>query len=164
MDRLENIQKLIGKQQPKKAIKVTVTGAAGNIGYALLFMIGQGRLFGPNQPVDLTLLEVAAVENQMKATIMELNDCTYPILNSIRGSTTLEDGFKDCELAILVGAKPRGPGMERKDLLGQNAVIFRDQGKAINSFASKNCRVLVVGNPANTNCFIVSKFATNLPA
>jgi len=163
MDRLENIQKLLNKQ-PKRSIKVTVTGAAGNIGYALLFMIGQGRLLGVNKPVDLTLLEVPAVENQMKATIMELNDSVYPLLNSIRGSTTLEEGFKDCELAILVGAKPRGPGMERKDLLGQNAMIFRDQGKAINTFASKNCKVLVVGNPANTNCLIVSKFAPSLPA
>lgn len=164
MERLESIQKKLGQgQKTKKPIKVTVTGAAGNIGYALVFMIGQGRLFGPNQPVDLTLLEVPVAENQMKATIMELNDCVYPILNSVRGSVTLEDGFKDCELAILVGAKPRGPGMERKDLLGQNALIFRDQGKAINNYASKNCRVLVVGNPANTNCLIVSKFATNLP-
>jgi malate dehydrogenase len=99
----------------------------------------------------------------MKASAMELHDCVFPLLNSLKSSLTYEDGFKGCELAILVGAKPRGPGMERKDLLGENAMIFREQGKAIDAFASKNCKVLVVGNPANTNCLIVSKFAPSIP-
>ncbi len=99
----------------------------------------------------------------MKATIMEVNDCVYPLINSIRGSVAAEDGFKDCDLAILVGAKPRGPGMERKDLLGQNAQIFKEQGKALDTVAKKTCKVLVVGNPANTNCMIVSKFAPSIP-
>ena len=94
---------------------------------------------------------------------MEVNDCVYPLINTIRGSVAAEDGFKDCDLAILVGAKPRGPGMERKDLLGQNAQIFKEQGKALDKVAKKTCKVLVVGNPANTNCMIVSKFAPSIP-
>jgi malate/lactate dehydrogenase len=109
--RLENLSKQL-RQTPKRApIKVTVTGAAGNIGYALVFMIGQGRLFGPNQQVDLTLLEVPVAENPMKATVMELEDSVLPLISSLKGVTNYEEGFKGCEVAILVGAKPRGPGM-----------------------------------------------------
>ena len=161
--RLNSIAKQVKSPTKRAPIKVTVTGAAGNIGYALVFMIGQGRLFGMHQAVDLTLLEVPAAENQMKATLMELEDSVLPLVSSLRGVTNYEDGFRDCEVAILVGAKPRGPGMERKDLLAQNAVIFRDQGKAINKYANKNIKIVVVGNPANTNCMILSKFAPDIP-
>lgn len=163
VNRLENLSGQLRKAPKRAPIKVTVTGAAGNIGYALVFMIGQGRLFGPEQQVEITLLEVPVAENQMKATIMELEDSVLPLVSSLKGVTNYEEGFKGCEVAILVGAKPRGPGMERKDLLGQNAAIFKEQGKAINKFANKNIKIVVVGNPANTNCMILSKFAPDIP-
>lgn len=99
----------------------------------------------------------------MQGTVMELDDCAYPLLADIKTTTNLEEGFEGCELAILIGAKPRGPGMERKDLLSQNGAIFKAQGEAINKVASKNCKVLVVGNPANTNCMIVSHYAPSIP-
>jgi len=109
-------------------------------------MIGQGRMFGSSQPVNLTLLEIPAAENALKGVIMELNDCALPLIREIKGTTNLKEGFSGCQVAILVGAKPRGPGMERKDLLGQNAQIFKIQGQAINEYADKNCKVLFPKN------------------
>lgn len=163
-ERLENLGRHFRACQVKKApIKVTITGAAGNIGYALVFMIGQGRMFGPTQPVDITLLEIPQVEKALEGVVMELKDCALPLIRGLRGVTNYKDGFDKCEVAILVGAKPRGPGMERKDLLGQNALIFRGQGQAIRDFASKDCKVLVVGNPANTNAMIASIYAEGVP-
>lgn len=142
--------------QSKKPIKVTVTGAAGNIGYALVFMIAQGRMFGPNQPIDLTLLELKQAQQALKGVIMELKDCAFPLIHSLQGTIEYETAFKNCEVALLVGARPRGPGMERKDLLKANAGIFKGQGEALDKFADKNVRVCVVGNPANTNAMITS--------
>ena len=105
-------------------------------------MIGQGRMFGSQQPVHLTLLEVPQAENPLKALLLELQDCALPLITKVSGTTTYEEGFKGCQYAILVGARPRGPGMERKDLLSANAKIFKDQGKALSDFADKNCKVI----------------------
>mmetsp|Transcript_32485 Transcript_32485/g.29315 ORF Transcript_32485/g.29315 Transcript_32485/m.29315 type:complete len:357 (-) Transcript_32485:182-1252(-) len=156
-------RQLTFKDLKKKPINVTITGAAGNIGYALVFMIGQGRMFGPNQPVNVTLLEIPVAEKALQGVIMELNDCALPLIRELKGTTDIKEGFTGCQAAVLVGAKPRGPGMERKDLLGQNAKIFKIQGQAINEYADKNCKVVVVGNPANTNAMIVAHFATKIP-
>jgi len=104
-------------------------------------MIGQGRMFGPTQPVNLTLLELPIAESALKGVMMELNDCALPLIREIKGTTDLKEGFSGCQVAILVGAKPRGPGMERKDLLSENAKIFKIQGQAINEYADKNCKV-----------------------
>lgn len=150
-------------KQLKTPIRVTVTGAAGNIGYALIFMIGQGRMFGPEQPVILTLLELPNSKKILEGTLMELRDCSLPLIQELKGSTELKEGFMGCEVAVLVGAKPRGPGMERKDLLGQNGQIFKAQGEALNQYASKNVKVCVVGNPANTNAMICSHYAPTIP-
>ncbi|CAD8193045.1 unnamed protein product [Paramecium octaurelia] len=144
-------------------VRVTVTGAAGNIGYALVHMIGQGRLLGPNQQIILTLLELPMAKDQLEGTMMELRDCAFPILKEIRGTTQYDQGFMGCDIAILVGAKPRGPGMERKDLLAANARIFKEQGEALEKYASRNVKVLVVGNPANTNALITAQFAPSIP-
>jgi len=114
------------KDVKKKPINVTVTGGAGNIGYALAFMIGQGRMFGYNQPVNLTLLELRHAEGMLKGTIMELNDCALPLVRELKGTLDLKEAFTGCQVCIMVGAKPRGPNMERKDLLGQNAQIFKE--------------------------------------
>eukprot|EP01017_Pseudomicrothorax_dubius_P026964 TRINITY_DN3057_c0_g1_i3.p1 TRINITY_DN3057_c0_g1~~TRINITY_DN3057_c0_g1_i3.p1 ORF type:complete len:341 (+),score=111.14 TRINITY_DN3057_c0_g1_i3:39-1061(+) len=143
-------------------VKVVITGAAGAIGYVLCFMIGQGKMFGPDQRVDLVLLELPVAEGALKGTLMELEDCALPLLSSLKGTTDPNEGFADVDFAILVGAKPRGPGMERKDLLTENAKIFINQGKLINSLAKPTVKVLVVGNPANTNALIVSAFATRI--
>jgi len=164
MERLETItRQLTYKDLEKKPLKVTVTGAAGNIGYALVFMIGQGRMFGLNQPVDITLLELPTGEAALRGVIMEINDCSLPLVRSVKGVTDVKDAFVGCDVAILVGARPRGPGMERKDLLSANSKIFEVQGKAINSYASRNCKVLVVGNPANTNALIAMLNAPDIP-
>jgi len=165
MDRLTQLSRQLSVQDlRKKPVNVTITGAAGNIGYSLVFMIGQGRMFGPSQPVSITLLELPHMEKVMQGVIMELNDSALPLIKGIRGTTEYKTAFTDCEVAVLVGAKPRGPGMERKDLLGQNAKIFKETGKALNEFANSDCKVLVVGNPANTNALIVSQFAPRIPA
>lgn len=164
MDRITQLSRQLSYQDiKKKPINVTITGAAGNIGYALVFMIGQGRMFGTTQPVNVTLLELPVAEKILQGVLMELNDSALPLIRSLRGTTEYKTAFTDCEVAVLVGAKPRGPGMERKDLLGQNAAIFKETGKALNEYADKDCKVLVVGNPANTNAYIVSQFATKLP-
>jgi len=135
----------------KQPVRVTVTGAAGQISYALLFRIASGSMLGPDQPVILQLLEITPAMGALEGVVMELNDCAFPLLHDVVISDDPEVAFKDTEYALLVGARPRGPGMERKDLLEANAAIFSVQGKAINKAASKDIKVLVVGNPANTN-------------
>ena len=146
----------------KSPVHVTITGAAGNIGYALAFRIAAGDMLGPDQPVVLRLLEIPPAMSALQGVVMELNDCAFPLLSGIVASDDANVGFKDCNYALLVGAKPRGKGMERKDLLAENGKIFGPQGKAINDNASKDVRVLVVGNPANTNCLIAQSAAPDI--
>jgi len=150
----------------KKPIRVAVTGAAGQIGYALLFRIASGEMLGKDQPVILQLLEIPDEKAQkaLKGVMMELEDCAFPLLAGMQAHADPVAGFKDTDYALLVGARPRGPGMERADLLAANAQIFTAQGKALNASASRNVKVLVVGNPANTNAYIAMKSAPDLPA
>jgi malate dehydrogenase len=149
----------------KTPVRVAVTGAAGQIGYSLLFRIASGEMLGKDQPVILQLLEVPVdkVQAALKGVMMELEDCAFPLLAGMSGSGDPKVAFKDAEIAMLVGAKPRGPGMERKDLLLENAKIFTEQGKALDAVASRGIKVLVVGNPANTNAYIAMKSAPSLP-
>jgi len=149
----------------KPAKRVAVTGAAGQIGYALLFRIANGDLLGKDQPVILQLLEIPDEKAQkaLKGVIMELDDCAFPLLQGVVATGDPMVAFKDADVAMLVGARPRGPGMERKDLLSANAQIFTAQGKAINAVASRDIKVLVVGNPANTNAYIAMNSAPDLP-
>ncbi len=149
----------------KKPVRVAVTGAAGQIGYALLFRIASGEMLGKDQPVILQLLEIPDEKAQkaLKGVMMELEDCAFPLLAGMQAHGDAMTAFKDTDYALLVGARPRGPGMERKDLLAANAQIFTAQGKALNAVASRNVRVLVVGNPANTNAYIAMKSAPDLP-
>lgn len=146
----------------KKPVKVAVTGAAGQIGYALLFRIAAGDMLGPDQPVDLHLLEITPALGALNGVVMELNDCAFPLLNNIVATDDPNVAFKDCDFALLVGAMPRKQGMERKDLLEANGSIFGPQGKAINDHASRDVKVLVVGNPANTNALIAQQAAPDL--
>ena len=150
----------------KAPVRVAVTGAAGQIGYSLLFRIASGEMLGKDQPVILQLLEVPMEKAQqaLKGVIMELDDCAFPLLQGVVAADDPNVAFKDADVALLVGARPRGPGMERKDLLQENAKIFTVQGKALNDVASRNVKVLVVGNPANTNAYIAMKSAPDLPA
>ena len=149
----------------KAPVRVAVTGAAGQIGYALLFRIASGEMLGNDQPVLLQLLELPIDKAQaaLKGVMMELEDCAFPLLAGMIGSAEPKVAFKDADLALLVGARPRGPGMERKDLLLENAKIFIEQGKALDAVAARDIRVLVVGNPANTNAYIAMKSAPSLP-
>jgi malate dehydrogenase len=146
----------------KKPVTVTITGAAGNIGYALAFRVASGQMLGADQPVNLNLLEIPAASAAVQGVVMELNDCAFPTLTKVTASSDATIAFKDCEFALLVGARPRGPGMERKDLLLENAKIFSAQGKALDAVASRSVRVLVVGNPANTNSLIAQRNAPSL--
>jgi malate dehydrogenase len=148
----------------KKPVRVAVTGAAGQIGYSLLFRIASGQLLGSEQPVILQLLElpIDKVQAALKGVMMEIEDCAFPLLAGMSGSGDANVAFKDAEIALLVGARPRGPGMERKDLLLENAKIFTAQGKALNEVAQRSVKVLVVGNPANTNAYIAMKSAPSL--
>ncbi|MCP5327312.1 MAG: malate dehydrogenase [Sinobacteraceae bacterium] len=146
----------------KPAMNVAITGAAGQIGYALAFRIASGALLGADQPVNLHLLEITPALPGLQGVVMELNDCAFPTLNKVVATDDARVAFKDCHAALLVGARPRGPGMERKDLLLANAQIFSAQGKALNDVASRDVRVLVVGNPANTNALIAMKNAPSL--
>jgi malate dehydrogenase len=150
----------------KAPVRVAVTGAAGQIGYALVFRIASGAMLGPDQPVILQMLELPMEKAQaaLKGVMMELDDCAFPLLAGMVGTDDPLVAFKDADYALLVGARPRGPGMERKDLLLENAKIFVAQGKALNDAASPDCRVLVVGNPANTNAYIAMKSAPKLQA
>ena len=148
----------------KKPVRVAVTGAAGQIGYALLFRIASGEMLGKDQPVILQLLDLPQAQKAVQGVMMELQDCAFPLLDSMLATDNPEVAFKDADIAILVGARPRGPGMERADLLQANAQIFTVQGAALNKVASRNVKVLVVGNPANTNAYIAMKSAPDLPA
>ncbi len=149
----------------KPAKRVAVTGAAGQIGYSLLFRIANGDMLGKDQPVILQLLEIPDEKAQkaLKGVMMEIEDCAFPLLAGMSAHGDPMTGFKDADYALLVGARPRGPGMERKDLLAANAQIFTAQGKALNAVASRDVRTLVVGNPANTNAYIAMKSAPDLP-
>jgi malate dehydrogenase len=140
----------------KKPLTVTITGAAGQIGYALAFRVASGQLLGPDQPVNLNLLEITPTLPALQGVVMELNDCAFPLVNRITATDEANVAFRDANVALLVGARPRGPGMERKDLLLANAQIFSAQGKAMNAVADRNIKVLVVGNPANTNALIAT--------
>ena len=145
-----------------KPKRIAVTGAAGNIGYALLFRIAAGELYGADQPVALHLIEIPPALPNLAGVAMELADCAFPLLDSIVQTADIEEGFSEVDAAFLVGARPRGPGMERKDLLSANGAIFGPQGKAIAARAAKDVRVLVVGNPANTNALIAASNAKGL--
>ncbi|MET0291968.1 MAG: malate dehydrogenase [Steroidobacteraceae bacterium] len=146
----------------KKPVTVTITGAAGQIGYALAFRVASGQLLGADQPVNLNLLEITPTLPALNGVVMELNDCAFPTLNKVTATDDAKVAFKDSGVALLVGARPRGPGMERKDLLLANAQIFSAQGKAMNEVADRNIKVLVVGNPANTNALIARANAPDL--
>jgi malate dehydrogenase len=149
----------------KKPLRVAVTGAAGQIGYSILFRIAAGEMLGRDQPVILQMLELPIDKAQaaLKGVMMELEDCAFPLVAGMEGTADPKVAFKDADIAVLVGAKPRGPGMERKDLLMENAKIFIEQGKALDQVASRGVKVLVVGNPANTNAYIAMKSAPSLP-
>jgi malate dehydrogenase len=146
----------------KQAVNVAITGAAGQIGYALAFRVASGQMFGTEQPVNLHLLEIPQALPGLQGVAMELDDCAFPTLNKVVATDDAKVAFKDCNAALLVGARPRGPGMERKDLLLANAQIFSAQGKALNEVADRNVKVLVVGNPANTNALIARANARDL--
>ena len=146
----------------KAPVRVAVTGAAGQIGYALLFRIAAGDMLGPDQPVILHLLEITPALPALDGVVMELDDCAFPLLAGIVATDDANVAFKDVDYALLVGARPRGPGMERKDLLSANGAIFAPQGKALNAHAKRNVKVLVVGNPANTNALIAQANAPDL--
>jgi malate dehydrogenase len=148
----------------KAPVRVAVTGAAGQIGYSLLFRIAHGDMLGPDQPIVLQLLEIANEKAQkaLQGVMMELEDCAFPLLAGMHATDDAKTAFRDADYALLVGARPRGPGMERKDLLAENAKIFIEQGRALNETARRDVHVLVVGNPANTNCWIAMKNAPRL--
>jgi malate dehydrogenase len=148
----------------KQPLNVAVTGAAGQIGYALAFRLAAGDMLGADQPINLHLLEITPALPTLQGVVMELDDCAFPTLNRVVATDDPKVAFRDCHAALLVGARPRGPGMERKDLLLANAQIFSAQGKALNEAASRNVHVLVVGNPANTNALIASRNARDLDA
>jgi len=147
----------------KQPVRVVVTGAAGQISYALLFRIAAGDMLGRDQPVILQLLEITPALDALQGVVMELNDCAFPLLAGVAVSDDAHSAFTDADFALLVGARPRGPGMERKDLLTENARIFSAQGKALNDSASRSVKVLVVGNPANTNALIAAANAPDIP-
>lgn len=159
---------LLGQLSPELAghrsppVKVLVTGAAGNIAYSALFLIGRGAMLGPDQQIELRLLDVPGMEKQLAGVEMELIDCAFPLVTKIVTTTEYEVAFKDVDIALLIGAKPRGPGMQRADLMRDNAKIFVGQGQALDRWASRNVKVLVVGNPCNTNCLIAMSNAPSL--
>ena len=142
-------------------VRVTITGAAGQIGYALVFRVASGAMLGPDQPVILQLLEIPPAMDALRGVVMEIDDCAFPLLRGITATDDPNVAFEGTDVALLVGSRPRGPGMERSDLLEANAAIFSVQGKALNDHASRDAKVLVVGNPANTNCLIAQR---NAPA
>ena len=147
----------------KSPIKVAITGAAGQIGYALVFRVASGAMFGPDQPVALHLIEIPAGFEALKGVVMELDDCAFPLLKNVVATTDLDEGFRDVNWALLVGSVPRKAGMERKDLLGINGKFFIGQGQAIEKNAAKDVRILVIGNPCNTNCLIAMNNAKSIP-
>src|SRR5438552_14358777 len=144
-------------------IRVAVTGAAGQIGYSLVFRIASGAMFGPNQPVILHLIEIESALGALAGVVMELDDCAFPLLKGVVPTASLDEGFRGVNWALLVGSVPRKAGMERKELLGINGKIFVSQGQAIQKNAAKDVRIHVIGNPCNTNCFIAMNNAPELP-
>ena len=148
----------------KEPVRVAVTGAAGQISYSLLFRIASGQMLGDDQPVILQLLEIPPAMEAVRGVVMELDDCAFPLIADIIATDDPDVAFKDASYALLVGSRPRGPGMERKDLLEANGAIFSVQGKSLNDHAAKDVKVLVVGNPANTNCLIAQRNAPDLDA
>src|SRR3977135_4650067 len=144
-------------------IKVAVTGAAGQIGYSLVFRIASGAMFGPDQSIVLSLIEIPNARAALEGVVMELHDCAFPLLKAITPTTDLDEGFRDVNWALLVGSVPRKAGMERKDLLGINGKIFTGQGQAIAKNAAKDVRILVIGNPCNTTCIIAMNNAKKIP-
>ena len=146
----------------KQPLNVAITGAAGQIGYALAFRVASGAMLGPDQPLNLHLLEISAALPSLNGVLMELQDCAFATLNKVVATDDAKVAFRDCDVALLVGARPRGPGMERKDLLRANAQIFSAQGRALDEVARRSVRVLVVGNPANTNALIASHNAPGI--
>src|SRR4026209_911100 len=144
-------------------IKIAVTGAAGQIGYSLLFRIASGAMFGPEQPIALSLIEIPNALGALEGVVMELHDCAFPLLKAITPTADLGEGFRDVNWALLVGSVPRKAGMERKDLLGINGKIFIGQGQAIEKNAAKDVRILVIGDPCNTNCLIAMNNAKSIP-
>lgn len=148
----------------KKSVKAAVTGAAGNIGYALLFRIASGQMFGGDTDVHLNLIEIEPALPALKGVVMELDDCAFPLLKSVTQTADINEGFNGVDWALLVGSVPRGKGMERGDLLKINGNIFTAQGKAISDNAKPDCKVLVIGNPCNTNAYIAKNSAPNIPA
>jgi malate dehydrogenase len=148
----------------KQPVNVAITGAAGQIGYALAFRVASGQMLGPDQPINLHLLEITPALPALQGVVMEIQDCAFPTVNSIVATDDAKLAFRDCNVALLVGARPRGPGMERKDLLLANAQIFSAQGKALDAVANRDVKVLVVGNPANTNALIAQRNAPGLKA
>ncbi len=148
---------------PKPIQRIAVTGGAGQIAYSLLFRLANGDLLGPDQPIALHLLDLPVAAEMLKGVAMELEDCLFPLLKEIKMGSNPEEIFGGVHYAFLVGGKPRGPGMERKDLLNDNGKIFIEQGRALNKVASKDVRVLVVANPCNTNCLITLHHAPDLP-
>src|SRR5438132_4613178 len=147
----------------RSPVRVAVTGAAGQIGYSLLFRIASGAVFGPEQPVVLHLIEIEPALSALRGVVMELDDCAFPLLEGLVPTANLDEGFRGVNWALLVGSVPRKQGMERKDLLGINGKIFIGQGQAIQKNAASDVRVLVVGNPCNTNCFIAMNNAPSVP-
>ncbi|XP_066279444.1 malate dehydrogenase, cytoplasmic-like isoform X3 [Branchiostoma lanceolatum] len=150
-------------QLPGKALRVCVTGAAGQIAYSLLYSVAKGDVFGKDQPIILTLLDIAPMMGVLEGVVMELQDCALPILQEIKATADEREAFTDIDVAMLVGAMPRREGMERKDLLKANAKIFQSQGKSLDQYAKKTVKVVVVGNPANTNALIAMKCAPSIP-
>merc|ERR1719461_1484302 len=153
---------LLAKMKRKEPVRVTVTGAAGAIGYALIYRLANGEMLGPDQPIILNCLELPGAMNAARGVAMELEDCAFPLLTELNISDDPSEAFDGCEVALMVGSKPRGPGMERNDLLKENGVIFQKLGQTLNSVANKNCKVTVVGNPCNTNCLILANNAPDL--
>jgi len=148
----------------KEAKRVAVTGAAGQICYSLLFRLAHGDLYGPDQPIILQLLDLPQMQQKVRGTVLELEDCAFPLLTGVEVTDDPATAFRDVDAAMLVGSRPRSPGMERRDLLTANAEIFKVQGKALNEAAKREAKVVVVGNPANTNAAILAKHAPNFPA
>ena len=146
----------------KKPVNVAITGAAGNIAYSAIFKVASGQMLGNDQPVNLKLIDIEPAMNALKGVMYEVEDCAFPLLNSITITHDLNQGFEECDYALLIGAKPRMKGMERKDLLKDNGKIFKPQGQAINNVANKNVKILVVGNPANTNALIAMHNAPSI--
>jgi len=162
-DRLNRVAEE-GMQNLREPVRVAITGASGQIGYSLIFRIASGAMFGPNTPVILHLLELPQALKSLQGVVMELEDCAFPLVRGIVATDKPDKAFEGVDYALLVGAKPRGPGMERKDLLKENALIFKDQGISLNKVGKgKGTRVAVVGNPANTNAYITSHFAPEIP-